>query len=497
MRHVAPPEAATTNAPFALVTRISNALRLSAVDKCAARLGLAAGMALADARARHPALATLPHDVAADARALARLAAGMARFTPLVSLDPPDGLVLDITGCAHLFGGEAQLAQQAAAQAGFACRHAFADHAAAARALVRYGGGGRVGRGGGGGGASDIRTLPLAALELSEDALAGLRRAGLRTLGDLARRPTAGLAARFGEEMVARLRAILGETARPITPRPTPVPIRAQTRFAEPIARTDTVLDVLEALLVETGRQMAARQLGGRRFAVTLERSDGARRCLTVDTGRPTRDPATIMRLFAERIDNLADPIDPGFGFDAITLSVPRAEALAARQATLEHQPDTDDTIAALIDRLSTRLGPDRVRRLIPSDTYIPEKAQYLAPATQSSAPAWPVIRADAPRPLVLFDPPQPITAIASVPDGPPQRFRWRGRLHDIAHAEGPERIAPEWWRRTNGHLPGQHGLTRDYYRVEDADGRRFWLLRHGLFDERSDPLWYIHGLFA
>ena len=492
MRHVAPPEAANANAPFALVTRVSNALRLSAVDECAARLGLVAGMALADARARHPALATLPHDCAADERALAQLAAGMVRFTPLVSLDPPDGLVLDITGCAHLFGGEATLAQHAAAQAGFACRHAFADHAAAARALVRYGGGGA-----GGGGGGDIRALPLTALELSEHALAGLRRAGLRTLGDLARRPMAGLAARFGEEMVARLRAILGETARPITPRPTPVPIRAQTRFAEPIARTDTVLDVLEALLVETARQMAARQLGGRRFTVTLERSDGARRRLTVDTGRPTRDPATIMRLFAERIDNLADPIDPGFGFDSITLSVPHAEALAARQATLDHQPDTDDTIAALIDRLSTRLGPARVRRLIPRDTYIPEKAQYLAPATQSSALPWPMVGTNPPRPLVLFDPPQPITAIASVPDGPPQRFRWRGRLHDIAHAEGPERIAPEWWRRTDGHLPGRHGLTRDYYRVEDIEGRRFWLLRHGLFDERRDPLWYIHGLFA
>lgn len=445
-------------------------------------------MPLADARARCPGLETAPCDPMADAHALRRLARRMRRFTPQVALDPPDGLLLDLTGVAHLFGGEAALVARAVSATGLTTRHALADHAATARALARHGAPGQ----------SDPRLLPVAALELPEAALAGLRRAGLTRLGDLAARPLSAIAARFGAAAVDRLRAILGEGGAPLAAiRPRAV-VRAEARFAEPIARTDDVLDTIEALLLDCLRQLEARHAGGRRFVAGLERCDGARRRLAVETSRPSRDVALVMRLFAERIEHLADPLDPGFGFERITLAVPRAEPLAAQQAVLGGAAESaEDSLAALVDRLATRLGAGQVLRLATRDSHLPEVAQRFVPAGQGQPPPLPPTPASAaPRPLLLFDPPQPVTALAGVPDGPPLRFRWRGALHEVRLAEGPERIAAEWWRHPEGHLPG-HLRTRDYYRVEDAEGRRFWLFRHGLFEESAEPRWYLHGLFA
>lgn len=490
MRRTMPQVPSARSAPLALVERNRNALRLSAVDSAASRLGLMPEMTLADARARCPDLESLPHDRDADAHELEQLAARMLRFTPMVAVDPADGLMLDITACAHLFGGEAMLARRAMAEASYTARHAFADHAATARALARHGGG-------------EVRALPLAALELPEDVLSGLLRAGLVTLGDLATRPMAALAARFGEETVTRLLAVLGERDSPMAPLRPSVPLRAETRFAEPIGRTEHVLDAIEDLLAEVFRQMEARHLGGRRFAVKLERADGAQRRLAVETSLPCRDPARVMRLLRERIDNLADPLDPGFGFDAVTLAVPRSEPLPPSQIAIAGETRTEtESITALLDRLSTRFGPERVLRLAPCDTHLPEAAQHLVPAMSPGCASWPDPARKPPRPLFLFDPPQPITAVASVPDGPPQRLRWRGQVHDVVLAEGPERIASEWWRKPEGHLPGGAGLTRDYYRIEDERGCRYWVFRHGLFEETvardtAAPRWYVHGLFA
>ncbi|WP_235522833.1 Y-family DNA polymerase [Novosphingobium sp. Leaf2] len=474
-------------APQALVARDGQALRLAAVNGQAAALGLCAGMTLADARARCPDLATARHDPLRVTRELERLAGAMIAFTPLVALDPPDGLVLDITGCAHLFGGERALVDAVRTLAGYTVRTALADNAAAARALARFGADVR-----------DVRALPVAALELDADGQAGLRRAGLATLGDLAARPMAGLAARFGEVAVSRLRAILGEAGSPITPLRPAEPIRLETRFPEPLARTDDALDVIEELLAQASQRMEERQLGGRRFLVVLYRSDNVRRRLAVDTGQPVREPAAVMRLLRERIDTLSDPLDPGFGFDAIALAVLRVEHLPSRQIMLEgHREGQADTLAALVDRLGVRLGQERVQRLAFCDRHLPERAQALVPAATERVPPWPAPDDRPPRPLLLLDPPQPVDVIAGVPDSPPQRFRWRGRLHEVRLAEGPERIGAEWWRRRGGHVPGHAGETRDYYRIEDALGRRYWIFRHGLFTEKPDPRWYLHGLFA
>jgi protein ImuB len=460
------------------------------VDQQARALGLGVGMTLADARARVPALVAAEQDEPADRDWLERIADGCIRYTPMVAVDPPHGLILDISGCAHLFGGEEGLVADIAARCarlGMTLRHAFAATSFAAHALARYQ-------------AEEIRQLPVAALELEAEATQGLLRAGLKTVGDLAVRPMAGIAARFGGETVAALRHLLGEADRPIVPRTPAAPILAERRFAEPVARTEYALEVLGELAVEAARQLEECQSGGRRFEAFFFRSDGLVRLLAIETSRPTRDPALVIRLMGERIEGLSDPIDPGFGFDLIRLTVPMIESLTAAQLRLEGGVANDAEVAALIDRLSTRLGRGRVRRFLAVDTHIPEQMQLALPAVEAGVPAaaWPVSQTGEPplRPLHLFDPPQPIEVIAEVPDGPPHRFRWRRAFHEVRRFEGPERIAAEWWKRRDGAVD-KPGLTRDYYRVEDARGRRFWIFRHGLYEEKSNPGWYMHGLFA
>jgi protein ImuB len=476
---------------------VKGALRLVAVDQAARSLGLEPGMALADARARLPMLESAELDEAADRALIERLADGCIRYTPMAALDPPHGLVLDITGCDHLFGGEQGLAAEIEARMAelrMTVRLAFADTPKAAHALARYQSL-RVKDE-----AKAIRQLPVAALEIDADATQGLIRAGLKTVSDLARRPMSAIAARFGAETVTALREILGEAARPIEPRVPISPVKAERRFAEPVARTEYALDVLRDLAADACSQLEQRHLGGRRFEAFFFRSDGLVQPLIVETSQPTRSPELVMRLIAERIEGLADPIDPGFGFDLIRLSVPSVETLAATQLKLEGGAAKEAEVAALIDRLSTRLGRDRVRRFAFRDTHIPEQMQLELPAVEADQPSaiWPSpVPGEPPlRPFHLFDPPQRIDVTALVPDGPPRHFRWRHKSHVIKRFEGPERIASEWWKRKDGAVD-RAGLTRDYYRVEDARGRRFWVFRHGLYEEKPDPIWYLHGLFA
>lgn len=476
--------------PYAVVEKVKGAQRLHAVDPEAARLGITPGMTLADARARVPELAAFDHVPHEDHGWLERLADGCGRYTPWVVIDAPDGLILDVTGCAHLFGGEQALADDLAARLarlGVVSRLALADHPDAARALARH-------HATGASEAEAVRRLPVAALELEEEATTALRRAGLKTVGDVVARPLAGIAARFGAEAATRVRRLIGEADSPLAPRVTVPPLRVERRFAEPVARTDFALTVLGELLGEAVSLLEERHQGGRRFVARFFRSDGLVRRLEVETGQPSRDVAAVLRLIRERIDGLADPIDPGFGFDLIRLDVPDAETFDAAQLKLEGGAVADAELTQLIDRLSVRLGRDRVRRFAPRDRHLPEQAELMLPAVDP-APAgeWDVPDAGEPplRPIHLFDPPQRIDPGPSeVPDGPPRQFRWRRTWHEVARVEGPERIATPWW--TSRQAP-----TRDYYRVEDRRGRRFWIFRHGLYSEQEAPGWYIHGIFA
>lgn len=474
---------------------MKGALRLAAANREALALGLTPGLTLADARARIPGLAAADHDPEADTALLGRMAQACDRWTPLVALDPPYGLILDVTGCGPLFGGEATLRRlilERLRQGGLAVRASIAGTPDAARALARFGGAAIAPPGGE---AAAVRSLPVAALELGEDVRRSLSLAGLKRIADLADRPSRPLAARFGEELTRRLRRTLGEEDRRITPLRPPPACRVEQRFAEPIAHADAIEGTVQALLCQAAAQLEAVGQGGRAFEASFFRTDGAVRRVSVATGRPTRDAALVLRLLRERLDALADPLDPGFGFDLIRLSVPMAEPLAQLQPRFDGETLDEDAISDLVDRLVARFGPSRVLRFSAAETHDPARAARLVPASPPAVRKvrWPSPEPGDPpvRPLQLFDPPQPIDTLAETPDGPPLRFRWRRALHKVVRAEGPERIAPEWWVAPDA-------PTRDYYRIEDAEGGRFWLFRSGLYGrETSEPRWYLHGLFA
>jgi protein ImuB len=490
--------------PFALVIKESGTLRLSALDAAALRQGLSAGMTLAEARALLPTLVTGDADLETDAAALRRCAATCEMFTPLVALAGTEGLILDITGCAHLFGGEEAMLQRARRRFErfrLDTRAAIAATPEGAFAFSRFRPGVVVAPGGM---EALARELPIAALACAADVRLALSRAGFRTLRDLADRPSSMLAARFGAELVAMLRRILGQEDIRITPlRAVPESI-AERHFPEPVSQLEGLAATLERLAEEIVRLLERRGAGGRAFEVSFFRVDGAVRRLRIETAAPLREARGLMRLIRLKIETMADPFDPGFGFDAVRLCVMESEPLPAEQAMLEtgagespSGPERDDqAVSSLIDRLIVRFGRENVLRFIAQDTHDPLRAGRSVPwLSRHAGASWPLPEEGQPpaRPLTLFEPPQLIEAIAEVPDGPPLKFRWRRVLHEVARAEGPERIAPEWWREGN-----RAPATRDYYRIENALGHRFWLFREGFYEDSNErPRWFLHGLFA
>lgn len=493
--------------PLVTIAKINNAVTLVAADAAALELGLRPGLALADARARVPDLAVADDDPKADLSLMQKIADWCDRYTPLVSHPFADNsLVLDITGCSHFFapgtGGDGEREMLAdlyrhLRRFGFHVGCAIAGNADAARALARHAKPGIVPCGQD---AAAVRPLPAGVLDLDAPSKIALRRAGLKTIADLAERPRQPLAARFGAGFIYKLDRILGHAATPISPRRIVPVASAAATFAEPIVRQEDVMTVLAHLAGELATELESRAQGGRRFEASVFRVDGAVRRITVAAARATRDPKSVVRLFAERLDALNEPLDAGYGFEHIRLSALITETLATAQETLE--PDgmkssrLQDALVAFIEQQSIRLSPQRVQRFACEESHIPERATKAVPALGLPEPGpWPRRHESGEppeRPLSLFDPPQPVEALAAVPDGPPRQFRWRRVLHTIVRAEGPERIAPEWWCRTGS------TLTRDYYRVEDRDGRRFWLFREGLYGrETGEPRWYVHGLFA
>jgi len=490
-------------APLTVVATVKSARRLVGVDANAARLGLGVGLTLADAQARQPSLVVCDAEPEAEVRLLERIADACARFTPLVALDERDGLMLDVSGVAHLFDGEEGLVAEVEARLsrqGLTVAPGLADSPRAAWALARFSHR-RVAPAGLAGKdfARLYHDMPAAALGLDAEACADMARAGLRRIGDLAMRPRAPIAARFGADVIARLDALAGEERGAISPRFRAPDLSVERRFASPIVTSEAAFIALARLAENLATLLERQGKGARRLELMLFRVDGGARRLQVGAGRPLAEPQAMARLFAERLTGGdEEEIDTGFGIDLMRLSCLVAERVAPTQGEWRRLEESAGAraLADLVDRLSARLGTRRVTRLELVAAHLPEQAVAAAPAALGDARAAGQGERAAPvdpptRPLRLFERPEPIEALAEVPDGPPLRFRWRRVLHEVAAIEGPERIAAPWWRR-----PG--APTRDYFRAEDALGRRFWLYREGLYGrETTQAKWFVHGVFG
>lgn len=473
--------------PFALYLPQAGSFYLSAVNRAAVEVGLYPGLALADARAIWPELCTAGGDPHADKAALAALAEWCGRYSPWVATDGAAGLCLDISGLAHLFGGETALAEilmRRFAEFGFTVRIAIADTPSAASGLVRFGAGNAIVVPAGETTAA-LAALPVAALRVPEVLAGELASLGLRKVGDLMRLARGPLATRFGPAILRRLDQALGLAPEPISPRFPPAPFRIRATFAEPILRSEQIAAALPSLAERLAGLLAAEDRGGRKFRLTAYRSDGTLGGLAIGTSRPLRDAKRLGRLFAERLDE----IDPGFGIEVLILEAV-ADPLKPEQVLLSPRPEAaGEDLAALVDRLQNRLGRARVSQILVRDSHVPERAFSLRPALEESPYQETILPVRALRPVSLLRWPAPIRVTLSAAGGL-ESFRWRRVEHPLVRSIGPERIAPEWWRENAGE-------SRDYYRVEDRAGRRFWIYREAPHLPTPAPAWYLHGLFA
>lgn len=520
--------------PFALVASEERGLLLTAVNEAAARKGLYPSLSLADARAIHPSLLTAPADPGKDAASLVALARWSRRYSPSLNMHGSDGLWLDVTGVPHLFGGESALLDNLAirlARFGFSANMAIAETLGGAHALARYGRlspivvpRGKI--------ADSLAPLPIEALRLAEETIRLLKRLGLKRIGQLYDLPRASLERRFhsreaAEAVLKRLDQALGKREEPLKPLLPTSEFVARLPFTEPLITHDGIIASLDRLAEELDAQLEAARRGARRLKLTLYRADGSAAVVQAGLSAPARKASHLARLFADRIVN----IDAGFGVDLMVLAAPLTETLLPAQASFA-KSEGRARQEELLDRLASRLSEGAVRRLYPNESHVPERAQRTLSAF-AGPPAWQAANGSKPpRPPLLLARPEPLSVLAEVPEGPPVRFTWRRVTRAVVKAEGPERIAPEWWLalRTpspgkgeggDGHRPspggghraptivtnphpdppptrGREERTRDYYRIEDDEGHRYWVFREGLYQESgAAPEWYLHGVFG
>lgn len=489
--------------PLATVSPVQGGMRVTATSPAARAGGIAPGMPLADARALLPELETRETDRTAEVRALDGLAQSCKRYTPWTAVDPVagapggGGIRLDVTGCAHLLDGEAALLEDLLSRlekSGYRARAALARTPGAAWALARFAAppagksvivppGGKL--------AERLAPLPVAALRIAPGVVEGLERVGLRRIGDLLDLARAPLTARFGEALLGRLDQALGRVAEPISPGAQPHRAHARLAFAEPIGRTDDIRAGLARLLRDLCRELREARLGARQVELVVHRVDDSTGHLRIGTARPARDADHLARLFEDKLEGL----DPGFGVEVMTLLASRTEPMGPVQGELAGGREADaEEASRLLDRLVGRLGPRNVARLAPHASHLPERASREQPAgAQPKAGDWRSPKNKPPRPLRLLPQPVPIQVMAPVPDGPPVLFRWQRTQYRVAAAEGPERIAPEWWETEGRPLSPE---VRDYYRIEAESGGRYWVYREGLYRPDRPPAWYLHGVF-
>ncbi|WP_156495413.1 DUF6504 family protein [Croceicoccus estronivorus] len=493
--------------PLALVTETAHGPRITAVNTASWEESVRAGAMLADARSLCPHLQVAPADPVGDVAFLERLALWAQRWGPWNAVDPPDGLLVDITGGAHLFGGEERLLEDVRsvfARHGLAARFAIAPTAGAAWALAHFGKGtdtahdsrlpqSLILQGDADRMKARLEQLPVAALRLDEDVLLILRRLGLKKIGDIAGIGRDALLRRFrtrrapSANPLLRLDQLLGLVPEPLLPVFAVEQPAVQRRLLEPIRHRELLDQVMSDCAQDMARELEGRGEGARRLELGLWRVDGEVVLRSLEMAVATRDSAHMIRLFGEK---LAD-IEAGFGIELVRLRATWVQALPMGQGDFDAAVECHGTsLGAFIDRLTVRLGDKAVRRPVSYASHVPERAQHWqppldpVPAGQDHLP----LRA---RPLKLLDRPERIAVLYATPDGFPRRFRWRGHVHEVSRVEGPERIGPEWWRERAG------VRLRDYYRIEDGDGRRYWIYRLGLIgDGRGGmPEWFLQGL--
>ena len=483
--------------PLVLICDTAHGPRIEAVNRAGAAAGARKGMMLADARTLCPEIATAPSDPAGDLAFLEQLAIWAQRWGPWSALDAPDGLLVDVTSVPHLFGGEKRLLDDvhaAFSKRSISLRAAIAPTAGSAWALAHYGLPGAI---------VDchddieraLASLPVAALRLDQDVLTVLRRLGLKRMEEISTIGRDAIQRRFRNRKspaanpLIRLDQLLGRVPEPLLPViPQQMPL-VQRRLMEPIRHRQLLDQVVADLAKDMARELEGKGQGARRLELGLWRVDGEVVVRRLEMAAPTRDPDHIVRLFASRLDD----VDAGFGIEMLRLRVSWAEPLALEQGNIEASAEAHGTsLAACIDRLTVRLGAKAVSRPVPYASHIPERAQRWQPPLEPEAASQGQFAFHA-RPLKLLDNPEKIAVLYATPDGYPQRFRWRGSVHEVARVEGPERIAPEWWRERGA------ARLRDYYRIEDGEGRRYWIYRLGIIgDGRGGaPDWYLQGLCA
>lgn len=460
---------------FALTLRAGSADHVHCLNADAIAQGLHRGMALADARAICPDLVTRLADLVAEASALQHLCRWAGRYAPIVARDGPDGLLADISGVPHLFGGEEALREDLQARldrAGFQAFSAIAETRGGAYALARHGGGiaaeGKL--------VERLGPLPVAALRIDHTTAEALGRVGLARIADLVGQPRAPLARRFGPALVMRLDQALGAQPEPVAAEPDAPHFGVRMTLPEPIGRQEDVMAGLVRLLDRLCAKLALHHMGARRLRLDLRRVDRGTVQVEIGLAQAMREAERIAALFQRGVDE----VDAGFGIDALRLTATVLEPLAPAQ--LAHgQVAPQDGVADLLTRLGNRLGFEAIQRLLPAESLIPERSFVISPSAYS-APAMPP-PSPRPRPLILFAP-EPVDAHGS----PPARFRWRRMSFTTLRATGPERIAPEWWFDD----PNWRTGLRDYWRIETQEGPRLWL-----FHTPQAPAWYAQGEFA
>ncbi len=448
--------------------------------------GIETGMVVSDARAIYPSLKILDDDPKLAERILKSIAKWCIRYTDAVAIDLPNGLILDVSGCAHLWGGEKNYIKDINTRLinrGYDVRATIADTIGAAWAIAHYGDISPIVESGKQ--MEAILPLPPSALRLEEPITDRLMKLGLRKISQFIHMPRVALRRRFGPDLLLKLDQALGNEEEPIKTVQPIEPFRERLPCLEPIVTFTGIEIALERLLEKVCKRLMQEGKGIRKAVFSGYRVDNKIEKIEIGTNRATHNQKHLFKLFAEKISD----IEPALGIELFMLEAIKTEKLSPKQEKLWDSASglKADAVSELMDRLMNRFGPAPIHRYMPDEHHWPERS--FKPASDLHASIESSWIVDRPRPILLLPKPQPIEVTAPIPDYPPMLFRYQGELHKIVKADGPERIEPEWWIA--------EGLHRDYYSVEDEEGKRYWLFRAGHYAEEDPPQWFIHGFFS